>query len=171
MTGVRVHWWPPRKLRRDLDHRFADQHRHRIQVAGVALQLQPLRFKRQRPAASEWVVKGGQLLAIEQLLRARMVGVFGTGAPPALPDLVARRLQHRLVSRVLPQYELPDDLEQPLPLDVSRAPFQRGLRPGIRTRLVALTKSLVLISLTFEPSLLAYAKLRLGRPLRSGIAQ
>ena len=33
-------------------------------------------------------------MPVEQLLRARMVGILGAGAPPALPDLVARRLQH-----------------------------------------------------------------------------
>ena len=102
LRDSRIHRRLARELRRDLDHRLVDQHRHRVQVAGVALEPEPLRLERQRPAAGERIVEGGQLLAVEQLLRARMVGVLGAGAPPALPDLVARRLQHRLVGGVLP---------------------------------------------------------------------
>ena len=45
-----------------------------------------------------------------------MVGVLGAGAAPALPDLVPRRLQHRLVGGVLPQHQVFDDAEQPLAL-------------------------------------------------------
>ena len=45
-----------------------------------------------------------------------MVGVLGAGPPPALPDLVARPLQHRLVGGVLPQHQVFDDAEQPLAL-------------------------------------------------------
>ena len=48
--------------------------------------------------------------------RADRPHVVGTGTPPTLPDLVARRLQHRLVGRVLPRDQLLDDAEQPLAL-------------------------------------------------------
>ena len=124
----------PGELRRDLDHRLVDQHRHRVQVAGVALQPEPLRLQRQRPAAGEGVVEGGQLVAVEQLLGARMVGVLGAGAPPALPDLVARLLQHRLVGGVLPQHQVLDDAEEPLALLLLRLLGREEVR--VRRRVV-----------------------------------
>ncbi len=39
-AGIRlgIDRWLAGKLRRDLDHRFADQHGNRIQIAGVTLQ-------------------------------------------------------------------------------------------------------------------------------------
>ena len=68
-----------REFGRDFDHRFVDEHRHRIEVAGIALQPEPLRFERQRAAASEGVVERREFFRIEQLLGARMVLVLGTG--------------------------------------------------------------------------------------------
>ena len=65
-------------------------------VIQVALEPKTLRLQRQRAAAGEGVVEGGKHLAIEQLLRPRMVGVVETGTPPACPDFVTCRLQHRL---------------------------------------------------------------------------
>ncbi|HRQ95828.1 MAG TPA: hypothetical protein PK440_12650, partial [Candidatus Accumulibacter phosphatis] len=50
----------PGELRRYLNHRLVDQHRYRVEIAGVALQPQPLRFERQRTAAGEGVMKSRQ---------------------------------------------------------------------------------------------------------------
>jgi hypothetical protein len=49
-----------------------------------------------------------------------LTGVLGTGPPPALPDFVARRLQHILICGALPQHQLFDDSEPPLALLVSK---------------------------------------------------
>ena len=43
------------EARRDLDHRFADHHRDGVEVAGVRLQSQALRFQRDAAAAGERV--------------------------------------------------------------------------------------------------------------------
>jgi hypothetical protein len=59
-------------------------------------------------------VKRRQLVAIEEFLRPRVVGVFRAGVSPALPDFRPGGLQHRLVGRVLPLHQVLDDLEQPL---------------------------------------------------------
>ena len=83
-------------------------------------------------------MEGGQLVAVEQLLGARMVGVLGAGAPPALPDLVARRLQHRLVGGVLPQHQILDDAEQPLALLSASISSSVGSGPGSGTTARAL---------------------------------
>ena len=64
-SRFRVHRWLAGELRRNLNHCLVDQHRHRIEVAGVALQAEPLRFERQRAAAGEGVVEGGELVPIE----------------------------------------------------------------------------------------------------------
>ena len=119
----------PGKPRRDLDHRLVDQHRDRVQVAGVALEPEPLRLERQRAAARERVVEGGQFARIKQrhlpnefffpyflFPISYFLILLGAGAPPACPDLVARRLQHLLVGGVLPQHEILDDAEEPLAL-------------------------------------------------------
>src|SRR5688572_18978385 len=53
------------KFRWDLDHRFADQNGNRIQIAGVTLQSQSLRFERQCSATCERVVKRGKFLPVE----------------------------------------------------------------------------------------------------------
>ena len=116
LAALRIHRRSPGELRRDLDHRLVDQHRHGVEVAGVRLQPQALRLQGDRAAAGERVVEGGQDVAVEQLLRARMVGVLGAGAAPRLPDFVARLLQHRLVGGVLPEHELLNDAEEPLAL-------------------------------------------------------
>ena len=115
---LRVHRRAPGELRRELDHRLVDQHGHRVQVAGVRLQAEPLRFQRQRAAAGERVVERRQALRVEQLGRARMISVVGAGAPPGRADFVTRLLQHLLVGGVLPLEQLFDQLEQPLPLPV-----------------------------------------------------
>jgi hypothetical protein len=72
-------------------------HRHRVEIGGIGFEPQPLRFQGQRPAAGERVVKAWQLVAIEQLLGARMVDILRAGPPPALPNFRARPLQHLLV--------------------------------------------------------------------------
>ena len=61
-------------------------------------------------------MKSRQLVAVEKFLRPRMVGILGAGVAPALPDFVARLLQHGLVGGVLPLHQILDDAEQPLPL-------------------------------------------------------
>ena len=127
---LRVHRRAPGELRRQLDHRLVDQHRHRVEVAGVRLQAEPLRFQRQRAAAGERVVKRRQALRVEQLGRARMIGVVGAGAPPAGADFVARLLQHLLVGGVLPLDQLFDQIEQPLPLPILFLLGRKELRPA-----------------------------------------
>ncbi|MFZ1507619.1 MAG: hypothetical protein WAV74_12610, partial [Anaerolineae bacterium] len=52
------------ELGRDLDHRFVDQHRHGVEVAGVGFEAQALRLQRQRAAAGEGIVERGQLVAV-----------------------------------------------------------------------------------------------------------
>ena len=128
-----IHRRLARELGRDLDHRLVDQHRHRVEVAGESFQPEPLRLQRQRPATGEGVVEGGELVAVEELLRARVVGVLGTGAPPALPDFVPRRLQDLLVGGVFPQHQILDDLEEPLALLLLafRGREQVGVRRGV----------------------------------------
>ena len=63
--------------------------------------------------------------------RTRMAGVLCAGAPPALPDFVARGLQHGFVGGVLPQHQILDDAEQPLPLRVGQHVAQRRCRAGL----------------------------------------
>src|SRR5690606_3279100 len=99
-----------------------------VQVACVTLKTQPLRLQRQRTAARERVVERRQLVPVEQLLRKRVIRVVRACPPPALPDLIARRLQHRLVRGVLPQYEVPNDREQPRALDSRGDVLERRLR-------------------------------------------
>ena len=57
-------------------------------------------------------MKGRQHFAIEDDCRAREIGVLRTGSLPAVPDLIARGLQHGFVGRVFPRYQLHDDTEQ-----------------------------------------------------------
>ena len=108
----RVHRRPAGELRRNLDHRLVDQHRHRVEVAGMGFETQPLRFERQGTAAGERVVECRQRVAVEQLGGARVTGVLGARSAPALPDLGSRPLQHLLVGRVLPQNQLFENPEQ-----------------------------------------------------------
>jgi hypothetical protein len=49
-----------------------------------------------------------------------MVRILSTGLPPALPDLIPRRLQHPLVGGVLPKHEILNDLKKPLALPILR---------------------------------------------------
>jgi hypothetical protein len=44
------------EARRNLDHRLIDRHRHRVEVAGVGGETEPLRFERDAPAAGKRVV-------------------------------------------------------------------------------------------------------------------
>ena len=113
----------------------------------------------------------GQLVAVEQLAGTRVVGVLRAGVAPALPDLIARLLEHRLVGGVLPQHELPDDLEQPLPLDVGDAFVQGRLRPGIWRRLLPLAGRLLIRGLALVPGVPPLGELPGGHALFGGIAQ
>ena len=108
---------PARELGRDLDHGLVDEHRHGVQVAGVSLQPQPLRLQRDGSATGKGIVQGGQLVGIEQLGGLRVVLVQLAHLPPRAANLGAGTLQHFLVGGVLPQHEVFDDFEQPLPLD------------------------------------------------------
>ena len=130
-----------------------------------------MRLQRQRAAAGEGIVECGQLVAVEQLAGARVVGVLRAGVAPALPDFVARLLEHRLVGGVLPQHELPDDLEQPLPLDVGYAFVERGLRPGVGRRLLPRAGRLPIRGPALVPGVAPLGELPGGRALLGRIAE
>ena len=135
---LRVHRRPAGESRGDLDHRLVDQHRHRIEIAGVRLKAQPLCFERQRAPAGERIVKRGQLVSIEQLRRSRVVGVLSAGPPPALPDLRARLLEHLFVGRALPENQLLQNPEQTLTFELCGRVGKRVLvapcRPALPER-------------------------------------
>ena len=77
-----------------------DQHCHGIEITGVTLQSELLRFQRQRAAAREGVVEGGKLVSIEKLFCPKMVDILGAGRAPALPDFRARsRADYRATTR------------------------------------------------------------------------
>lgn len=57
-----------------------------------------------------------QDLSVEELFGLRMVGVISTGPTPALPDLIACRLQHFFVGGILPLNQILDDTKEPLAL-------------------------------------------------------
>ena len=82
----------------------------------MSLKPQPLRFQRQGTAASKRIVKGWQLVRVEQFGSARVVGIIGAGPPPALANLRPRLFQHLLVSGILPLHQFFDEAEQPLAL-------------------------------------------------------
>lgn len=56
-------------------------------------------------------MKTGQSMPVEQMC-ARIICVFSTGAPPALPDFVPCFLQHRFVGRAFPLHQVLNDAEQ-----------------------------------------------------------
>ena len=64
--GLRVDRRPASELGRDLDHRLVDEHRHRVEIAGVGLQPQALRLQRQGAASRKGIVEGRQPVRIEQ---------------------------------------------------------------------------------------------------------
>src|SRR5436190_1305500 len=55
-------------------------------------------------------------MSVEQLLCARMVGVFSTSPPPALPNLIAGGVEYRAIHCIVPQNEIIDDAEKSLAL-------------------------------------------------------
>src|SRR4051812_48982309 len=63
-----------------------------------------------------------------------MIRVIRTGSTPALPDFVARRLEHLLVSRVLPKYESLNYVKQSLALEISKDCVECWLRARRRCR-------------------------------------
>ena len=130
--GLRIHRRTPGELRRDLDHRLVDEHRHRVEVARVGLQAEPLRLERDRPASGERVVERRQPRRVEEFRRARMVGIVRAGPPPTDADLFPRPLDQLLVRRVLPLHQFPQDPEQPLALPVLLLPGREQFRPGRR---------------------------------------
>ena len=96
-----VHRRLPGELWRDLDQGLVDQHGHRIEVAGVGLQAQALRLQRDGTAAGK---------RVEQRR--------GLAAGRVFADLGPRLFQQRLVVDILPLHQLPDQVEQPLPLSL-----------------------------------------------------
>jgi hypothetical protein len=111
-TEVAPYRWAVGKVGRDLDHGLVDEHRHRVEVAGVALQPQPLRRQGQGAAAGKGIVEGGQLVRVEEFGGAGVVPVIGAGGASDLPDFVAGLIEHVLVGGVLPPHQLLDDLEE-----------------------------------------------------------
>ena len=87
---------------RDLDHGLVDGHRHRVEVGGPGLQPQPLGLQWQGTAAGEGVMKGRQLVRVEEFGRLRVALVQRAGLTPAFPDLRPGAGQHFLVVGVLP---------------------------------------------------------------------
>ena len=110
--GLRVDRRPAGELRRDLDHRLVDEHRHRVQVAGMGLKPQALRLQRQGAAPRERIVEGRQPVRVEQLGGARMPGVVGASTAPAPADLLPGLFQQLFIGGVLPAYQLLDQAEQ-----------------------------------------------------------
>ncbi len=102
-----MHRWFSRELGRNLEERLGDEYRHWIEVAGVRLQ-------RNRPAATKRVIHRRRL------------------AIARLQNLRPRRLEHALVVRVVPLYQLADDGEEPLAPLLSDHFLQRRLRSGVR---------------------------------------
>jgi hypothetical protein len=113
----KAHRRPARELGRNLDHCLVDEHGHGVEVTGVSLQPQPLRLQRDGSATGKGIVQGGQLVGVEQLGGLRVVLVQLAHLPPRATNLGAGTLQHFFVCGVLPQHEVFDDFEQPLPLD------------------------------------------------------
>ena len=91
----------------------------------MRFKTQPLRLERKRSPTGERVVERGQRVTVEQLRRAWVIGMLGASPTPALPDLVARPLQHLLVGSVLPQHQFLDEPEQTLAFELRRHVAQR----------------------------------------------
>ena len=98
----------------------------------MRFETQSLRLQRDRPAAGEGIVERRQPFGVEQLRSAGMVGVVLAGPSPTLPDLLPRHLQNRLVGRVLPLHQLPQDREQSVPFAVLPQLGREEVRPGRR---------------------------------------
>lgn len=65
-------------------------------------------------------------------IRFRVVLALGAGGVPALPDLLARLRQHRLVGGILPLHQLLDQPEAPLALCLLRFLGREELRMARR---------------------------------------
>ena len=102
---VREPWW-------DFDQRLGDEHRHRVEIGGVALQPEPLRLQGDRAAAAKGVDD-----------RRRVV----VGAQADEP---ARGAEDLLVIAVLPLHQLADEAEELLaPVARARQLVERVGRP------------------------------------------
>jgi len=84
------------KLGRDLNQRLTNHHGHRVEVAGVGLQAQALRFQGDGAAPGKGVEQGRWVAVRRQA------------------DQVASGLQHLLVGGALPLHQGFDKVEQPL---------------------------------------------------------
>jgi hypothetical protein len=76
-----------------------------------------LRFQRDSSATGKGIVQGRQLVGVEKLDCLRVVLVQFANLSPRAANFGAGTLKNDLVGGVLPQHEVFDDLEQPLPLD------------------------------------------------------
>ncbi len=61
-------------------------------------------------------MEGRQDMAVKEFFCPGMIGIFGTGAAPALPDLVPGLLQYLLIGGVFPQHQILNNLKKPLSL-------------------------------------------------------
>ena len=57
IPGLRIHRWLTRKPRWYFDHRFVNQHRHRIQITSVGFETEALCFQWQSTAPGEWIME------------------------------------------------------------------------------------------------------------------
>src|SRR5439155_4562925 len=79
LLSIGVHRRLARELRRDLDHRFADENGDGIQVAGIRFESESLRLQWQRATTGKGIVEGGQLMPVEEFFRTWMTGILGAG--------------------------------------------------------------------------------------------
>src|SRR5690606_5597739 len=95
---LRIYGSSTSKFGRNLDHRFGDQNRDGIEIAGIDLQTQSLRFQRNGATPAEGIEN-------RRWIPARR-----------FQDLLPCGLQHPLIVNVLPFHQLFDDSKQTLTL-------------------------------------------------------
>ena len=69
----------------------------------MGFQPQPLCLQRERSTPRKRIVKGRELVTIENLRGSRMGCILSARPPPTLPDLPPRPLEHLFVRGVLPK--------------------------------------------------------------------
>jgi hypothetical protein len=116
-------------------------------------------------------MKGRRFMAIKEFLGLRVIGILGTGPPPALPDLVSRPLQYRFVGGVLPQHQILNDFEGPLSLILLGLLCLEQVRIARRGILYGIAPAIIIV--TFFPKairfdhLLALVRISATTPGRS----